>query len=462
MRLNRSMATSGVALTLALAVPAVDSAGYPAGAQAVFIVAAGVALLTMIACDEQGVLVTLRSGPVLALGALAILTCLSAIWTLSTATASLRWGLVVAAYVAVAAVGGAVARRPPGVVLVAAAILALAVAEGALGLGAAALRQLPYAERLGGEWRPGGTFEYSSALALLQVMALPALLAAMARVNARLALPAGGCGAVLAGTIALSGGRLELALAAGVVVCAVIWPRQTVGARRTVSAAAALLLLGAGVAVRAVAGGHVAPHDVAGGGRRLALLVAVVCASAVIWPLLRAAAGRVPADGRRNLRRASGWLAVLASAGALMVVATLPAGTSVHVRSGGFLHGRSAQWHAAWRSFLDRPVLGAGAEAYLAASARYQGRAPVLYAHDLPLQNAAELGVGGIVATLLLYVTAIAACVRARGRPGAWLVVPAVAAFLAANLVDWEWYLPLAGAAWALALGAVVVLPVRA
>ena len=50
---------------------------------------------------------------------------------------------------------------------------------------------------------------------------------------------------------------------------------------------------------------------------------------------------------------------------------------------------------------------------------------------------------------------------HARGRPDAWLVVPGVLAFLAANLVDWEWYLPLAGAAWALALGAVVVLPVR-
>jgi hypothetical protein len=47
---------------------------------------------------------------------------------------------------------------------------------------------------------------------------------------------------------------------------------------------------------------------------------------------------------------------------------------------------------------------------------------------------------------------------RIRNDPRAWLVAPAVAAFLLANLVDWPWHLAGLGAVWAAALGACVAI----
>jgi O-antigen ligase len=51
-------------------------------------------------------------------------------------------------------------------------IAALAVIEAVSGLASAGLRLEPYAERIGGSWRPGGTFEYPPALAVAAVCAL--------------------------------------------------------------------------------------------------------------------------------------------------------------------------------------------------------------------------------------------------------------------------------------------------
>jgi hypothetical protein len=82
----------------------------------------------------------------------------------------------------------------------------------------------------------------------------------------------------------------------------------------------------------------------------------------------------------------------------------------------------------------------------------------VRYAHDLPLEAGAELGVGGIAITVVLYASVGVLLWRSRRARGAWLVGPGVAAFLVANLVDWEWHLPLSSAIWAVQLGAVMAL----
>jgi O-antigen ligase len=125
-------------------------------------------------------------------------------------------------------------------------------------------------------------------------------------------------------------------------------------------------------------------------------------------------------------------------------------------RDGGFWHGRLQTWKAAVETAADRPLAGAGADAFLAASARHQRAGPVRFAHDLPLELAAELGVAGLLLGVALYVTAGAAVWRARASRAAWLLGPAVLAFLAAGLVDWPWHLAGSGAVWAASLGALV------
>jgi O-antigen ligase len=256
--------------------------------------------------------------------------------------------------------------------------------------------------------------------------------------------------------VATSESRLELALAIVTAVAAMAWPARS----RASTVAAVALLTVAGTAVRLTVGGYVAPGHVAGGALRLAELAVIVAATAGAWLVVRTPIRS--AARRRFIRhhppKSIVWLLAIGVAGAAFVIGTAP----LHGRGiepiAGFLHGRASQWSAAWRAFGDRPALGAGAGSFLAASARYQGPAPVRYAHDLPLEAAVELGVAGLLATVALYATTVAAAgAEALRRPSeAWLVVPGVVAFLVANLVDWEWDLPLSGAVWAVVLGGMI------
>jgi hypothetical protein len=76
----------------------------------------------------------------------------------------------------------------------------------------------PLAERLGGQWSPGGPLEYSPALALMQVSALPLLLLVMARGRDALAAAAALAAVVAGAVLALAGSRVQLALAACVLI----------------------------------------------------------------------------------------------------------------------------------------------------------------------------------------------------------------------------------------------------
>jgi hypothetical protein len=446
------------ALGLALVVPAAYKAGYPAGSQAVFVALAGIAFFAAIFADEDATFASLRSGPALALGGLGLLSGISAAWTLIGRVDSFRWGLVVIAYGGLTVAGAVFARRPRGVLVIAASVAVLAAGEAAVGLTAAALHQLPYAERIGGSWRAGGTFEYSSALALLEVMALPVLIAAMLRARTIVAAAAAAAIGLAAGAIVISESRIEVAMAMVVCVAALLLPARTVRRSRRETVAAILLLTLAGAAVRAAVGGYVPPHQMGGSARRLFEVAAIAIACGVIWAPLHALARRLRWPFSYRPPPAALVLVALVLAALAFVITTAPLHGRGIAPSAGFLHGRSGQWHAAWRAFLDRPVLGAGADGYLAASAVYQGRAPVRYAHDLPLESAAELGVAGIVVVVLLYVTVGALLWRSRHDRRVWLVRPGVAAFMIANLVDWEWHLPLSSAVWALQLGAVIAL----
>jgi O-antigen ligase len=186
---------------------------------------------------------------------------------------------------------------------------------------------------------------------------------------------------------------------------------------------------------------------------RLAAVVAVVALAAPAWLAVRGALER--RDARPPASAASRWVA------AAVLVAAVLAGSAAFGSSAGrgagaasgFLHGRADTWRAAVETFADRPLAGAGADAFLAGSARHQGGQTIVFAHDLPLELAAELGVMGLALAIALYLGTAHLIWRARRTRAAWLMGPAAATFLVASLVDWPWHLAGAGAVWALAVG---------
>ena len=138
----------------------------------------------------------------------------------------------------------------------------------------------------------------------------------------------------------------------------------------------------------------------------------------------------------------------------LLAVALVAGAFAFGSSSSDPLHGRGSTWRAAVETFADRPLSGAGADAFLAGSARHQGGQTILFAHDLPLELAAELGVAGLVLAIALYAATGRALWRARATRAGTLLGPAAAAFLVASLLDWPWHLAGSGAIWALSVGA--------
>lgn len=94
--------------------------------------------------------------------------------------------------------------------------MATALTAAAIGLGGMALRLTPYAERIDGVWRAGGTLEYPPALAVLCVCGLACTLALLARGGLR-GDTAGAAIAIQAAAVLLTLDRAGLALAAVVV-----------------------------------------------------------------------------------------------------------------------------------------------------------------------------------------------------------------------------------------------------
>jgi O-antigen ligase len=197
-------------------------------------------------------------------------------------------------------------------------------------------------------------------------------------------------------------------------------PAVTSRRRRLAAAGAAGLAVAAAVLVLA--------------GSRLSLAMAVVVAG--LW-LAR----------RRGVR-------LRVAAPAVVVIAVLAGALAFGSGGGDVLHGRGSTWRAAVATFADQPLTGTGADAFLAGSARHQGGQTILFAHDLPLELAAELGIAGIALAIALYATAGMALWRSRGTSAGRLLGPAAAAFLAASLLDWPWHLAGSGAIWALSIGA--------
>jgi hypothetical protein len=400
----------------------------------------------------------LRTPAVLALAGLAALSALSAAWTIAPADDALRSGAVIAGF-ALIAVAASIAAARVGVVAVAATIAALAAVAGVIGLYGAAARVEPLAERLGGQWSPGGPLEYSPALALMQVSALPVLWAAMCRYRECVAATAAGGAAVAGGVLALAGSRVELAIGACVVVACVLAARSVAASWATILAAAALVVT-AGGAADAIAGSYVPPYVTGGDAPRVIGLASVVIGAAGLWVVQRRTLFAA-ASGSRAVRALAVVAVTVPLAGAMVAAAVTPDSGPEAEPVSGFAHGRTDLWRAAVDAAEDRPLAGSGSLSFYVASVRYQDPPPVRFAHNLPLESWAELGVGGAALAVILYLGSVGLIWSRRRGAAAWLLGPAVAGFLVANLFDWPWHVPASGAIFAIALGALVGTPNR-
>ncbi|UJA21042.1 O-antigen ligase family protein [Thermoleophilia bacterium SCSIO 60948] len=455
----------------ALAAPIVVRGGFTPVSQWVF-VALSLAALALAAFGSRDALRVAAGGwaPTV-LAALGLLTLASAGWTEVDPGAAVRAGAVVLATAALALATAAVAgRRGP---LLLGFVVAIAVAEAAFGSVASLLRDEPFAERLGGGWRPGGTFEYSPALALLCVTALPIAVAWGARPRAgegsrvRVAL-ASAATAVLAVSLGLSDARLGVALGLTALVGVFVLARP-LGVERRAAGAIGSAAIGAGAVAALVLGGPTGFGVAAteGDAARIATLAAIVLVASLVATVV---AGIAPTSGPADRvapesrpGRGRPVATVLAAAVALVVVG-LAAGISsegaaepVGVEGdGGITHGRTEQWSAALAAGAERPLGGWGAGSYSLAAAE-QGASYALYAHSLPLESFAELGLLGTALVIALYAACGVAVWRARRSPVGLLAGWGVLCFGFANLVDWPWHLAGCVAVFAVLLGVVLV-----
>lgn len=418
-----------------------------------FAATAGVAALAAFATDPRWARHLLRSPPVVVLLGIAVLEAISAAWTIASPSAALRESAVVAGYAALV-LGTGVATRSPR--RVAATIALAAGVTGLMGLASAALFSTVYAERVEGAWRPEGPFGYPPALSLVQVLALPVLLGAMARARPLLAGLAAGGAAVSAGVLVLNANRVSLVFAALVLGLALVVPARTLGVGRLVVVGAAALLAVAGVAFHELMGGWVSRYADPGAGRAMSCAATVVALGAAWLLIRRRLSNSLLLAQTLSARRAAVAVAVVF---AVAVSAGLLSSGALSARRfpshQGFTHGRTWMWSAGYHAALDRPLYGfGGGSFYRATVARQPGHGRVTrFAHNLPLELAVETGIAGLLLGLALYAVAARSLWRVRGSPALWLFGPAVAAFLLSNLVDWSWHLAGAGALFALALG---------
>jgi O-Antigen ligase len=455
---GRDLIPAGL-LVAAVGQAVLDQGGFKPGAREIFGALAALCLASVVVSDRRAALAAARRPVPVVLWLLAALSALSALWTEGLASDSLRWALVTAGYGAIYVCAAVLSRRnryAPGAVAI--AIGALATVSAVVGLIAAAGHDALFSDYVRATWRPGGTLEYSPALSLLIVSALPVLLSGMCRRTPRIVVTAAVCGASCAAALALDRSRAEIAFAILVAAVALAIPGGTVGASRARAGGAIATLAVVGLVARLVAGGQVAPAVGPHEARALAELAAACLVPALVWSL---AARRIlwPGLGPRARRvGATGVIIVLAAvvvAGALAVAAAARRShMTLHGGSRGFWHGRLGLWHTAIQTAEDRPLIGGGADGFLAASLVHQPVSPIRFAHDLPLEFAAELGSAGFALALALYAATARELWRRRTAAGAWWLLPAAIAFPAANLIDWPWHLAGCGAVWAAALGA--------
>jgi O-Antigen ligase/Tetratricopeptide repeat len=105
--------------------------------------------------------------------------------------------------------------------------------------------------------------------------------------------------------------------------------------------------------------------------------------------------------------------------------------------------GRAQLWHVAWLDVTAHPWLGSGPGTFEQEWDRHRSLSTsVRDAHNLYLEQLAEVGPLGLALLVLGLVTPLALAVRARGAPLAGAALAAYSAFLFHAAIDWDWELP--------------------
>jgi hypothetical protein len=106
-------------------------------------------------------------------------------------------------------------------------------------------------------------------------------------------------------------------------------------------------------------------------------------------------------------------------------------------------NGRGQLWRVAWRDFKAHPLLGSGAGTFEEQWYRQRNiDLAVRDAHNLYLEQLAEVGAVGLGLLLLALVLPFAVLRRVRGVRHAGVAFAAYLAFLVHQGIDWDWELP--------------------
>ena len=121
-------------------------------------------------------------------------------------------------------------------------------------------------------------------------------------------------------------------------------------------------------------------------------------------------------------------------------------------------HGRIELWTNSLDVASQKPLLGHGQGSFLSATVDEQ-EAPVRFAHNLIVESAVELGVFGAFLSAVVLLGSLVYSWKGRLDPRAWICIPMIVGFSTMGMFDWVWYLSGVGAAWALCLGCVLIVP---
>ena len=414
-------------------------------------VTAGVALFLAVLLAPWSALRAPLALPVLALTGLTVLTFIVPQWTDVAPEELTRLGLLSLSYSLLAMAGVVLAARfgPLPILLL---VVVTATIAGAMGLWGYAIVDYALAGVNQGEFVPQGPFPYRNTLALLAAAALLPLgrWAVPDTRNATavaISIASGVALGVSAIVVALSLSEFALVFAAFLVVSVLAWPGPSLGlsvhrALAPLFGAAAIALASWFVYRKAL------PLPPDPDGLRLTLMILLVAATPLLIWGFSALTGRLTEGTAR--RFGLGFIAL----GALTICAVaigpgLPTG-SIDVRI--------VYYEVIIDTLREEPLIGVGPGRFAEASFRAQVFLSIgnfKFAHSIPGEVWIELGLAGLLATILLYVGATRNTWRSRRIPNAVLLAPLVLGFLLSGLIDWSWHISAMTALWAAGLGTV-------
>jgi O-antigen ligase len=181
--------------------------------------------------------------------------------------------------------------------------------------------------------------------------------------------------------------------------------------------------------------------------------------------VLAVALARTNSEGSIVAAAAGGGVAIAFSIGrrwaALAAAGVATALVAVYVLTAitapGFMNARGDYWHVAWIAASHHPLIGDGAGTYDLAWATYGDVAQfggALDAHSLYLEMPAELGIVGLLLTLVLLAPVVSGLRRAPRTPVGTAALAGAVTFVVHAGLDWDWEIPAVTAAGLVCLAA--------